>query len=182
MVKTRIMPIYAIGPQRPVIHPSVFIADTAAVIGEVEMDEHSSIWFGATLRGDNTLIRIGARSNIQEGAVVHTDPGHQALIGEGVTVGHQAMLHGCIIGNGSLIGMQAVVLNGARIGENCLIGACALITSNMVIPPNSMVLGAPARVVRPVTDAQIASMQKAAEGYVRRSELFRQQLRRLDHA
>ena len=182
MVKTRIMPIYAIGEQQPVIHPSVFIADSATVIGQVELAEHSSLWWGATLRGDNTLIRIGARSNVQEGAVIHTDLGHQALIGEGVTVGHQAMLHGCTIGDGSLIGIQAVVLNGAQVGENCLIGACALVTAGMVIPAGSMVLGSPARIVRPLNEAQLAEMRLAAETYVQRSASFRLRLRRIDHA
>ena len=120
------MAIYQLGEHAPEIDPSSYIADTANVIGKVRIDALASIWFGATIRGDNELITVNENSNVQEGCVLHTDPGYPLTIGKNVTVGHQAMLHGCIVGEGSLVGIQAVILNGAKIGRNCLVGAGAL--------------------------------------------------------
>jgi carbonic anhydrase/acetyltransferase-like protein (isoleucine patch superfamily) len=131
------MTIYALGEHRPDVHETAYVADSAAVIGKVVLKKDSSIWFGATLRGDNEPITIGEGSNVQEGAVLHTDPGSPLTVGDHVTVGHQAMLHGCTVGDGSLIGIQAVVLNNAVIGKNCLIGACALVTTGRSSPRKS---------------------------------------------
>ena len=174
------MPVYALGPHRPVVDPTATVTETAVVIGKVELHADSSVWFGATLRGDNEPIVIGKGSNVQEGAVLHTDPGSPLHVGENVTVGHQAMLHGCTIGAGSLIGIQAVVLNDAVIGRDCLIGACALVTSGSKIPDRSMVLGSPAKVVRTLTDEEIANMHKGIQTYVDRAAMFRRELKRID--
>lgn len=153
-------------------HPQSWIAPTAAVIGQVHLSEGSSVWFGAVIRGDNELIHIGAGSNIQDGAILHTDPGFPLTLGKDVTIGHQAMLHGCQVGDGSLIGIQAVVLNGAIIGANCLIGAKALVTEKMVIPDGSLVLGSPAKVVRILSEEQQAGLRANAQGYVANSSRF----------
>ena len=174
------MPVYALGPHQPIVDPTATVTETAVVIGKVELHANSSVWFGATLRGDNEPIVIGKGSNVQEGAVLHTDPGSPLHVGENVTVGHQAMLHGCTIGAGSLIGIQAVVLNDAVIGRDCLIGACALVTSGSKIPDRSMVLGSPAKVVRTLTDEEIANMHKGIQTYVDRAAMFRRELKRID--
>jgi Carbonic anhydrases/acetyltransferases, isoleucine patch superfamily len=141
---------------------------------------NSSIWFNVSLRGDNDLIVLGEGSNIQEGSVLHTDTGHPLTIGKRVTVGHQAMLHGCTIGDESLIGMQAILLNGAQVGRHCIIGAGALVTGNTVIPEGSMVLGSPAKVVRPLKPEEIEMIRQAAAGYVDRAKLFKTELIALD--
>ena len=143
-----------------------WIAPDANVIGDVQMSKDSSIWFNATLRGDNEPIIIGEGSNIQDGSVIHTDPGHACNIGKFVTVGHMVMLHGCDIGDGSLIGIGSVVLNGAKIGKNCIIGANALVTENKVIPERSLVLGSPGKIVRQVTDEEIEHIKENARDYV----------------
>lgn len=174
------MAIYSLGEHSPNVDPTAYVADTACVIGKVVLKEKSSIWFGATLRGDNEPITIGRGSNVQEGAVMHTDPGSPLTVGDNVTIGHQAMLHGCTVGDGSLIGIQAVVLNDAVIGKNCLIGACALVTTGMKIPDRSMVLGSPAKIIRELTDEEIASMHRGIASYVPRAERFRKELKRLD--
>ncbi len=153
-----------------------WIAPTAAVIGKVKLAKNASVWWHAVLRGDNEPISIGAGSNIQDGCVLHTDPGFPLVIGEQVTVGHLAMLHGCTIGAGCLIGIGAVILNGARIGRNCLIGARALITEGKAIPDNSMVLGAPGKVVGEVTPAHLERMHEGALRYVEKSERYRREL------
>jgi carbonic anhydrase/acetyltransferase-like protein (isoleucine patch superfamily) len=173
------MPVYRLGERVPVLHPSSWVADSADLIGLVELRENASVWFNASLRGDNELIRIGANSNVQESAVLHTDPGSPLEVGEWVTIGHQAMLHGCVIGDGSLIGIQAVVLNGAKIGRECLIGAGALIGENKVIPDRSVVLGAPGRVVRQLDDEAVAKLRAGAVSYVQRARLFRESLQRV---
>ena len=173
------MAIYQLGDIAPEIHPEAWVADAAQVIGRVRLDSGASVWFGATLRGDNELIWIGEGSNVQEGAVMHTDPGFPLTVGRGVTIGHQAMLHGCTVGDGSLIGIQAVVLNGAKIGRNCLIGAGALVTEGKVIPDNSMVLGAPGKVVRQLDGEQAEAQKRGAYDYVQRAILFRSQLSRI---
>ncbi len=143
-----------------------FIADTAAVIGDVVLENHTSVWFGATLRGDNERLYIGENSNIQDGAVLHTDIGAPLHIAANVTVGHQAMLHGCSVGEGSLIGIKAVILNHAVIGKNCLIGANALVTEGKVIPDNSLVVGSPGRVLRSLSETEIAAMHANTAHYV----------------
>ena len=174
------MPIYALGPHRPAIDPTAYVPDTAVLIGKVELQAESSVWFGATLRGDNEPIVIGQGSNVQEGAVLHTDPGSPLTVHDHVTVGHQAMLHGCTIGSGSLIGIQAVVLNDAVIGKNCLVGACALVTTGTVIPDGSLVLGSPAKAVRQLTDDEIANMHRGIKTYIDRAARFRKELKAID--
>lgn len=149
-----------------------FIASNASVMGNVELHDCSSVWFSAVIRGDNDLISIGEGSNIQDGAVLHTDPGIPLTIGKFVTIGHLAMLHGCEIGEGSLIGIGAVVLNGARIGKGCLIGAKALITEGMEIPDYSMVLGAPAKIKRTLDQEQVKVLRQNALHYVDRMRIF----------
>ncbi|MGH8781141.1 gamma carbonic anhydrase family protein [Paraburkholderia sp.] len=173
------MAIYKLGGAAPTIHESVFVADTATIIGKVSLDENASVWFGAAIRGDNEPITVGTGSNIQEGAVLHTDPGYPLTIEANVTIGHQAMLHGCTIKEGALVGIQAVVLNGAVIGRNCLVGAGAVVTEGKVFPDNSLILGAPAKVVRELTDADIAGMRRNAATYVERREYFKAQLVRI---
>ncbi|RPH62164.1 MAG: gamma carbonic anhydrase family protein [Burkholderiales bacterium] len=172
------MAIYRLGDRAPRIDPTAWVADSAELIGLVELAAEASIWFNCTLRGDNEPIRVGARSNVQENCVLHTDPGHPLTIGERVTVGHQAMLHGCTIGDGSLIGIQAIVLNGARIGRECLIGAGALVTEGKSIPDRSVVMGAPGKVVRQLTDDEVATLRANNDTYVTRAQHFDQALKR----
>jgi carbonic anhydrase/acetyltransferase-like protein (isoleucine patch superfamily) len=171
--------IYRLGDTAPTIHESVFVAESATVIGKVSVEENASIWFGATLRGDNEPISVGAGSNVQEGAVLHTDPGYPLTIEAHVTVGHQAMLHGCTIREGTLIGIQAVVLNGAVIGRNCLVGAGAVVTGGKAFPDNSLILGSPAKVVRELTDADVEGLRRAAAVYVERRQYFKEKLVRV---
>ncbi len=145
-----------------------WVAPNAIVIGNVEIGDDASIWFGAVVRGDLDLIRIGAGSNIQDGSVLHTDPGLPLTLGIDCTVGHMAMVHGCTVGRGSLIGIGAIVLNGATIGEECLVGAGTLVPEGKTYPPRSLILGSPGRVARELTDADIARMRKTAAGYQQR--------------
>ena len=159
-----------------------WVADTARVIGSVLLKRDASVWFNAVLRGDNELITVGECSNVQDGAVLHTDPGCPLVIGSHVTIGHKAMLHGCTIGDNSLIGINAVVLNRAKIGRNCLIGANALITEGKEIPDNSMVLGAPGKVVRELTEEEIRGLRWSAVHYVENARRFRNALVRQDAA
>ena len=157
--------IYTLDGIAPEIATSAWIAPDANVIGKIVVEDDASIWFGATLRGDNEEIRVGRGSNVQENCVLHTDIGFPLIIGADCTIGHKAMLHGCIIGEGSLIGMGATLLNGARIGKGCLIGAGALITEGKVIPDGSLVMGAPGRIVRQMNEAGIARLLASAAGY-----------------
>lgn len=150
-----------------------FIADSASVIGSVILEDLVSIWFGAVLRGDNDIIHIHAGSNIQDGAVLHTDPGIPLTVGRGVTVGHLAMLHGCAIGDNSLVGIKSVVLNHARVGNNCVIGANALVTEGKQIPDNSLVVGSPGRVVKQLSDEQVEQLRGAAQSYVDKLRRYR---------
>jgi carbonic anhydrase/acetyltransferase-like protein (isoleucine patch superfamily) len=159
-----------------------WVADNAVVVGSVLLEHNASVWFNAVLRGDQELITIGENSNVQDGAVLHTDPGCPLVIGRNVTIGHKAMLHGCQIGDNSLIGINAVVLNRAKIGRNCLIGANALITEGKEIPDNAMVLGAPGKVVRQLTDAEIAGLALPASHYVENARRYRAGLRPQDAA
>lgn len=173
------MAIYQLGEHAPDVDPSAFVADSANVIGKVRIEANASIWFEVTIRGDNELITIGENSNVQENTVLHTDPGLPLVIGKNVTVGHQAMLHGCAIGDGTLIGIQAVVLNGAKIGRNCLIGAGALVTEGKEFPDNSLILGTPAKVVRTLTEEDIQRLQASAAAYVARGQWFKRDLKRI---
>jgi carbonic anhydrase/acetyltransferase-like protein (isoleucine patch superfamily) len=173
------MAIYQLGEASPSIAATAYVAETSAVIGKVTVEEGASVWFGATIRGDNDQITIGRNSNVQEGAVLHTDPGYQLTIAEDVTIGHQAMLHGCSVGAGTTIGMQAVVLNGAKIGRNCLIGAGALVTEGKEFPDNSLILGVPAKAVRTLTEEDVAGMRRNTGGYVERAQYFKAQLTRI---
>lgn len=174
------MPIYQLGDARPSIDESAYLTDSATVIGDVTLKANASVWYGVTLRGDTEAIFIGENSNIQEGTVLHTDKGYPLTVGDNVTVGHQAMLHGCTIGDGSLIGIQAVVLNGAKIGRNCLVGAGALVTEGKEFPDNSLIIGSPAKAVRTLTDEQLAGLKKSAEIYVARARNYRDNLKRID--
>jgi len=158
----------------------VYVADNAMVIGSVLLREGASVWFNAVLRGDTELITVGRYSNVQDGSVLHTDPGCPLVIGDYVTVGHKVMLHGCHIGDNSLIGINAVVLNRAKIGRNCLIGANALITEGKEIPDNSLVMGAPGKVVRELTEAEIRGLKVSAEHYVANGRRFRSGLKLQD--
>lgn len=173
------MPIYKLGDHVPQIHESAFVADTATVIGKVTLAENTSVWPSVVMRGDNEPITVSSGVNIQEGAVLHTDPGYPVRLSENVSIGHQAMLHGCTVGEGSLIGIQAVVLNGAVIGKNCLVGAGSLVTEGKVFPDNSLILGTPAKVVRPLSEAEIAGLAKNAETYIARRQLFKENLVRI---
>jgi carbonic anhydrase/acetyltransferase-like protein (isoleucine patch superfamily) len=174
------MAVYQLAEHRPQIAATAWVAPGAHVLGQVELAEGSSIWFGAVLRGDNEPIRIGTGSNVQENAVLHTDPASPLVVGIGVTVGHQVMLHGCTIGDGSLIGIQAIVLNGVRIGRDCLIGAGALIPEGREIPDRSLVIGSPGKVVRELTDAEVAGIRAGARKYQERAAMFRLKLQRID--
>lgn len=168
--------IYRLGDREPEFKGDYWIADSATVLGSVILEQDASVWFNAVLRGDNDVITIGEGSNIQDGSVLHTDPGHPLTIGKGVTVGHKAMLHGCTIGNNSLIGINAVILNGAKIGENCLIGANALIPEGKEIPAGSLVMGSPGKVVRELDERAIKGLTMSAKGYVQNYKRFRDEL------
>ena len=173
------MPLYQYGDRIPSVHDSVFVAPTASVIGSVVLSENVSVWFGATIRGDNDTITLGKNSNVQEGAVLHTDPGLALTVGENVTIGHQAMLHGCTIGDGSLVGIQAIILNSAVIGKHCLVGAGAVVTERKVFPDRSLILGSPARVVRQLSEEDVANLLRSAAGYVDRRSQFLAKLKQL---
>ena len=170
------MALYKLGDVSPVVAPSAYVAPSASVIGNAVLAEHSSVWFGATLRGDNETISIGVGSNVQDGAVMHTDPGFPLTIGAHVSVGHQAMLHGCTVGEGSLIGIQAVVLNAAVIGRGCLVGAGAVITERKVFADGTLILGAPAKVVRELTAEERENLLKVAANYAARGAYYRNHL------
>lgn len=165
--------IYTLGDRAPVLEGAGhFIADNATIIGSVRLGDQASVWFNCVLRGDNDWLTIGARSNIQDGSVLHTDEGIELVVGDGVTVGHKVMLHGCSIGDNSLIGIGSSVLNGAKIGRDCLVGAHALVTENKEFPDRSLILGAPARVVRELSDEEIAHIRWSADVYVRNASRF----------
>jgi carbonic anhydrase/acetyltransferase-like protein (isoleucine patch superfamily) len=158
--------------------PDWFIAENATVVGSVVLGNDVSVWFSAVVRGDNDLITIGDNSNIQDGAVLHTDPGIRLTLGRDVSVGHLAMLHGCTVGDNSLIGINAVVLNHSVIGKNCLIGSNALIPEGKKIPDGSLVVGSPGRVVRRLEEAEVAGLKSIADGYAARFRLFRAELKK----
>lgn len=171
--------IHALDGLAPQIDPTAWVAPGAHVIGRVVLGQASSVWFGAVLRGDNEEIRLGAGSNIQESCVLHTDMGYPLVIGADCTIGHKAMLHGCVIGDGSLIGMGATILNGARIGKGCLIGAGALVTEGKEIPDGALVMGAPGKVVRLLDAEARARLLQSAAGYRANAARFRAGLQSL---
>jgi carbonic anhydrase/acetyltransferase-like protein (isoleucine patch superfamily) len=176
------MPIYALDGLEPELAAdgSCFVAPTAVLIGRVRLKRNASVWFGAVLRGDNDWIEVGENSNVQDNTICHTDPGQPLTIGDNVTVGHGVILHSATIGDNALIGMGSTVLNRARIGRNCLVGANALVPEGKEFPDGSLILGAPARVARPLDERQLAMLKISAEVYVRNGERFRAGLRRLD--
>lgn len=172
--------IYALGERRPVIvGDGHFLALNATIIGSVRLGPQSSVWFNCVLRGDNDWIEVGARSNIQDGSVLHTDPGLKLVIGENVTVGHKVMLHGCNIGDNSLIGIGSTILNGATIGRNCVVGAHALVTEGKSFPDGSLIIGAPAKVARELSGQDIAMLKRSADVYVANATRFNNELSEL---
>jgi carbonic anhydrase/acetyltransferase-like protein (isoleucine patch superfamily) len=173
------MPIYQLGEHAPDIAASAYITDTATVVGRVTIMDNASVWFQVAIRGDNEDITIGRNCNVQEGAVLHADPGFPLTLADNVSVGHQAMIHGCSIGEGSLVGIQAIILNGAKIGKNCLVGAGALVTEGKEFPDNSLILGAPARAIRTLNEADVANLQRIANSYVERARDFKNTLKRI---
>jgi len=173
------MALYRIGDKTPRVAATAYVAAEATLIGAVSVGEHATVLAGAVVRADNEPIAIGDESNVQEGAVLHADPGFPLTIGARVTIGHQAMLHGCTIGDGSLIGIQAVVMNGAVIGASCLVGAGAIVTEGKSFPERILILGAPAKALRALTDADVANLERAAAGYVERGAQFLSDLERV---
>lgn len=154
------------------IDSTAFVAQGVVIVGDVTLAAETSVWFNATLRGDTTPLTIGARTNIQEGSILHADPGFPTIIGQGVTIGHGAVVHGARVGDNALIGIRSVLLNGVVVGENCVVGANSLLTQGKVFPPGSLIMGSPAKVVRPLTPEEIEQIRVSAESYVRRSRAF----------
>lgn len=173
------MALYQLDELTPTVHETAWVADSAQVIGDVHLAEDTSVWFGTVIRGDTAAIRIGRGSNIQDNSVLHADLGVPLTIGEEVTVGHQVMLHGCTIGDGSLIGIQAVVLNNARIGKGCVVGAGSVVTEGKEFPDGSLILGSPAKVVRQLTPEQVERLRLGAAHYVHNARRFRAGLKRI---
>jgi carbonic anhydrase/acetyltransferase-like protein (isoleucine patch superfamily) len=171
------MTIYALNGISPQLHDDTWVAPDANVIGKTVLEQGVSVWFGVTIRADHEEIRVGAGSNVQESTVLHVDPGFPLTIGQNCTIGHKVMLHGCTIGDESLIGMGATVLNGAKIGKNCLIGAGALITENKVIPDGSLVMGSPGKVVRAMDERALAILRRSAGHYQDNMKQFRETLK-----
>ena len=168
--------IYQLGDVRVRMEEGVWVAENAIVVGNVLLMENSSVWFNAVIRGDNDLITIGEGSNVQDGSILHSDPGSPLTVGAHVTIGHKVMLHGCEIGEGSLIGINSVILNGAKIGKNCIVGANALITEGKEIPDNSMVLGSPGKVAKTMSEEQAKAIRFGAAHYVENAALFRNKM------
>ena len=173
------MAIYQLDNLTPAIHASAWVADNAQVVGNVALGQDSSVWFGVVIRGDTETITVGRGSNIQDNSVLHADQGMPLVIGENVTVGHQVMLHGCSIGNGSLIGIGSVVLNGAKIGKNCLVGAGSLVTEGKEFPDGSMIIGSPAKAVRQLSPEQLEGLKMSAKDYVANARRYKNGLKKL---
>ncbi len=171
---------YQLGERKPQKGRDVFVAEDARVIGDVILADQSSVWFGAIIRGDNDTITIGEQSNVQDGAVLHTDEGVKLTLGKGITVGHQAMLHGCTVGDYSLIGIQAVVLNGAKIGKHCIVAANSLVPEGMEIPDGSLVAGSPAVIKRQIKDDYKILLEAGAEHYVENARRYRESLKKIE--
>ncbi|WP_077034157.1 gamma carbonic anhydrase family protein [Pelomonas sp. KK5] len=174
------MAIYQLGDLVPDVADSAWVADSAEVIGRVTLGEGANVWFQAVLRGDNEMLTIGAGSNIQDGSVLHSDMGYPLTLGEGVTVGHKVMLHGCTVGDFSLVGIGAVILNGAKIGKSCIVGAGALVTEGKEFPDGSLIVGAPARVVRELRPEQIEALKLTSRHYIENAARYRAGLKRID--
>lgn len=174
------MPLYALGQQTPRCAPDAWVADNATLIGAVVLESCASVFFGAVVRGDTDLITIGARTNIQDNAVLHTDAGIQLTLGQRIIVGHQAMLHGCTVGDGSLIGIGAIILNGANIGAHSIVAAGTMIPEGKTYPPYSLILGSPGKVVRQISEAEAQGLMAGADAYVARWQSYQGQLRRID--
>lgn len=173
------MAIYRLGKYTPEIHPTVYVAESANIIGNVKIEAGASIWFGVTIRADNDLITIGENTNVQDCSMLHADPGYPVTIGKNVTIGHHAILHGCTVGDGALIGIRSTILNGAIIGENALVGACALVTEGKQMEANAMILGVPAKVAKIMSDEAVHKMQGAARHYVKQNKLFTEELEKI---
>ena len=173
------MALYQLNDDAPQLASGAWVADSAQVIGLVALGEDASVWFGAVLRGDNEMLSIGRGSNIQDGSVVHTDMGYPVTLGERVTVGHQVMLHGCTVGDESLIGIQSILLNGSKIGKHCLVGAGSLVTAGSEFPDGSLIMGRPAKVVRQLTHEQIENLRHSAEHYIENARRFKSALKRI---
>nr|WP_315591620.1 gamma carbonic anhydrase family protein [uncultured Cupriavidus sp.] len=173
------MSLYQLGENSPSVSESAFVAGEATVIGRAEIAEQVTVWPGAVIRADNEPITVGQGSNIQEGAVLHTDPGIPLVVGANVSIGHQAMLHGCTIGSGSLVGIQAVILNKAVIGEDSLVAAGALVTEGKSFPPRSLILGSPAKAVRELSDEEVANLRANAADYVKRGATYKTSLKKI---
>lgn len=165
--------IYALGDQQPVFEGDHFVAHNATIVGKVRLKSDASVWFNSVLRGDTDWIEIGERSNVQDGSVLHTDAGIRLVVGDDVTIGHKVMLHGCTIGNNSLIGIGSTLLNGSSIGSNCIVGACSLVTENKSFPEGTLIMGSPARVIRDLDAEEIASIGRSAQSYVENGRRFR---------
>ncbi len=176
------MAVYELDGIRPDLPEdgAYWIAPDASVMGKVALGKDASVWFGAVLRGDGESIHVGVGSNIQDGAVLHTDTGYPVTVGKGCTIGHRAILHGCTIGDNSLVGMGATVLNGVKIGANCLVGANALVTEGKEFPDNSLIVGSPARVVRTLDEASAERLRKSARHYMDNAKRFAKGLKRVD--
>ncbi len=173
------MAIYRLGDRIPQIHPTAYIHESAVVIGDVVLGAYSSIWPGVVLRGDREPVVVGEETNIQDGSVLHTEMGSPVVLGNRVTIGHMVMLHGCTVGDGSLVGIQAVLLNNSVVGRHCLVGAAALLTEGKRVPDDSLVIGAPGRVLRELRPEEIADLEASATAYVEYAEMFRSQLQRI---
>lgn len=174
------MAVYELDGLKPKLGADAWVADSADVLGNVELGDDANVWFGAVIRGDNAeLIRIGTRSNVQDGCVLHADPGKPLIVGDDVTIGHKVMLHGCTIGDGSLIGIGAIVLNGAKIGKGCLVGAGSLVTEGKEFPDGSMIMGSPAKVVRALSPEQSQGLLGAAAHYVANAKRFKLGLKKI---
>lgn len=174
------MPLYEIGGRKPQVAEDSWVAPSADLIGDVHLASLASVWFGAVIRADNTPIHVGARSNVQDRAMLHSDPGAPCTVGEDVTIGHHAILHGCTIGDRTLIGMGATILNRAVIGEDCLVGAGALVTEGKIFPPGHLIVGSPARAVRPLDDAQKAMLKASAALYAAKQRDYAAGLNSID--
>jgi len=174
------MALYRIGDESPRLAEGAWVADSADVIGRVELKAGASVWYGSVLRGDNEWITIGERSNVQDGCVLHTDMGFPLTLGADVSLGHKVMLHGCTVGDGSLIGIGSVVMNGAKIGRNSIVGAGSLVTEGKEFPDNALIMGAPAKLVRSLTDEQAARMKLNAAHYVHNAQRHRETVARID--
>jgi carbonic anhydrase/acetyltransferase-like protein (isoleucine patch superfamily) len=172
--------IYQLADDQPLIDPSAWVAENATVIGRVRLGAGSSVWYGCVLRGDNETLTVGRNTNVQDGSVLHTDAGVPLTLGDQVSVGHLAMLHGCSVGDNTLIGIRAVLLNGARIGRDCIVGAGALVTEGKEFPDGALIVGSPAKVVRMLTPEQIGHLAWTAEHYVENAARHRTLTRRID--